>query len=361
MKFRGRFLEYAITSNRASFVSAVLFLPFLLLIQDSGQAPPKTSASSSKARLESLTELQLEGLKNKQRQYDKMPTARQKQLRELHAKIMSHEDRDELFNIMRRYSEWLRSLDEKQKIAVRQLPIDERIKEIRRIQLEQAEEYFGVVGDTQLPAADVPKLFEWIDQFVANNRDQIINQLSKGNVRRSRYRRNRLLDLYLKHALRNDLTIVTDKDLNSLREKLSPDAIQIIDSQTTENEQQKLVVKWMITAMEANFQVSVRDLMEFYHNDMTDDQRERVDQMTPERRRAEIRWQYNRKRRDPNLRGLVFDRRSGRRPGGDRQKNNDAKQNDEQRSIDQKSIDKKSPRGQPSSNSQKEHDGRLRP
>ncbi len=292
--------------GRHSIVILALVLVVTMAITTYAIAQSSNLANSStyqrnQQRLESLSELELMELQLKKSRFDSMPDYRQEQLRQLHQEVMNHPNRDELMKLMGRYAEWLKSLTEEQRAQLGKLETSERIDRVRQIRLEQAEEYFGVVGDTQLPQSDVPILFEWLESFMERDEFSAAMQQMARDSRLSLGRRSgRTVSPWLAYVILartnadRSAEIVTADDVEDLKLKLSQQAGEIVDSQASEREKRKLVAKWIEMALQARFnpQVSNRELMEFYGNEMTADQRERVDEMTPDRRLREIKRYY---------------------------------------------------------------------
>ncbi len=268
----------------------------------------KSSMSNSR-RIAEMSGNELAELLNRQRRFEDMPFQKQERLREMHGQWLAHPRRDELQATMKRYYEWLKSLNAEERADIKSLSGDERLARVREIRQQQAEEIFGIAGETRLPKKDVSILFDWTRELLTNRRDAIIELYrqrgGRGDERRGRgleqTNQTSLLFFALNRVDPDSVAgLITPNDIAQLRQRLSPEAVAIIDDQQGESDRQKLVYRWVMSATSAQLNPSIpdRELMDFYDTKMTTEQRKHVDAMTAENRRWMIARFYRLASRD---------------------------------------------------------------
>lgn len=277
---------------------------------------PEQPEAHPRQRLAAMSGHDLAELQNRQRRFEQMPELKQHRLREMHDRLQVHPRHEALMATLKRYYEWIKSLSAEDRAIIKSLSGDERLARIRDIRQQQAEQIFGIAGDTQLPRNDVSGLFEWNREFLAAKRDAmlaLVRQRGSGGEGRSfrGFDESSRTDFLFFVLSRTDpdgaAALITEDDIDQLKKKLSPDAVTIIDDQQTLPERQKLVYRWVISAISAQLDPSIpdRELMDFYDTQMTSEQRQQVDAMTAENRRRTIARLYRMARRN-----------DGRRPFG---------------------------------------------
>lgn len=282
-------------------------------------AETATQTLTNQQRFDALTGNELEELRNRQKRFEQFPLPRQEHLRSVHEQWLSHPDRDELLETMKQYTEWLKSLKAEQRAKIKSLSGEERINLVSEIRREQAEAIFGIAGETQLPKEDVSVLFEWSKEFLESRKSEIaelfrIREPSSdgrrgrgGGGNRGFEPRPEMLFLSLgRNSLDDVVALIQESDIARLSSQLSPEAVAIIESQGKTADKQKLIFRWIVSALEAlrNPEVPQRDLEEFFDTEMSTEQRQRVESMTPESRLRAIRSFYysrNRQRLAPGM------------------------------------------------------------
>ena len=280
-------------------------------------AATATHAMTNQQRFDALNGNELEELRNRQRRFEQLPLPRQEHLRSVHEQWLSHSDRDELLETMKQYTEWLKSLKAEQRAQIKSLSGEKRITLVSEIRREQAEAIFGIAGETQLPKEDVSVLFEWSNEFLESRKSEIAELFrirdTSNDGRRGRgggrgfEPRPEMLFLSLgRNSLDDVVALIQESDIARLSDQLSPEAVAIIESQGKTADKQKLIFRWIVSALEAlrNPEVPQRDLEEFFDTQMSSEQRKSVESMTPESRLRAIRSYYywsNRRRQAPGM------------------------------------------------------------
>lgn len=307
----------------ASFFLGLLTLQQTVGPETGGPVPP---ARSPQERLAALSAADLEKIRNRRQRIDQLPDAARQRLRDIHAEWQNHPQREQMLATMQSYYEWWKTLSESERTRIKAEPLEQRLEMIRRIRQRQAEKIFGFAGETQLPPEDISALFEWNNDFLRRKRAQIIElYLASGQPLGSRRSIERLQNSDRPEPLFFVLDRIPDQqaeqligesDVAALKSRLSGEAVQIIESQPDESARQKLIYRWLVSAVTAQWNPPVpdRELMDFYDLEMTPADRRRVDALSPDRRRAAIASMYRSHLRRSGSLPYPF----GRPPGGGR-------------------------------------------
>ena len=272
-------------------------------------SPERAPALSSEQRLAEMNGNQLNEILGRRQRIEALPPAARQRLREIHQQWLAHPRRDELLETMQAYYQWWTTLTIEERSRVRAETDSRRLDVIRGILQQRAEAVFGIAGETQLPRDDVSQLFEWNREFLSRRRDQIVELYRSSANRRSRRLDSRLdrpeVLFFVLDRIPDDLasSLIEQSDIDLLREKLSDEAVAIIDAQEDHAARQKLVYRWVMSAVSAQWNppIDERELMEFYDLEMTQRQRQLVDAMSPQRRRSAIAQMYRARRRNQSI------------------------------------------------------------
>ena len=281
-----------------SFGCLVLALTPLMLAQTGAVQRPTE-------RIKEMSAEELEALNRKKERFDLLSDGEKERLRQIHSDLTKHESCDELKLVLERYFQWQKTLTPNERAELRDLAPEERLRKIREIRLEQDQKWFGLVGDTRLPDEDLPTLFQWVDGFFKSRKDEMVDELRQINrFRGGRSFResssNRYWYIYAvldRVAPERAQQLISEDDIEILRNVLSPDAQAILDNQNTWDDRARLVHRWIKTAVDSRFRPKVTEeqLRDFYLNHLTAEQREGLDNRTPERRRQVLRALYYRR------------------------------------------------------------------
>lgn len=290
--------------------------------------------TSNTQRFEAFSDREVLELKNKKERFDKMPIERQQMLRDLHSEIQSHENRDELLMVMNEFYAWLKTLSGAEREEVLSLPPQQRIAAIKRLRQIQAEKNFGRSGETQLPGKDIAVLFQWRSEIVQSKGEQIVGIVTKILEDRQRmdsvprrYREPKGAFEFLGRFRPESIDeIITPADVQDLRGKLSSDAVRIIERQTEESDQRKLVARWLVATLRAERTPTKSQIQKIIEG-LDNEDRLALDRMSEADRMREYARRYNfgnpetsQQFRDRRRRGSPDGRRRGPRIGSSKSK-----------------------------------------
>jgi hypothetical protein len=250
---------------------------------------------------------QLFELRRKRDTFYSLPPARQETLRKLYATIDQHPQRDRLLLVLQRFYSWYRSLDPiVQPKILDETDLDKRIAMIQDLLREQSR-------DTNiLPFSnrDLELVEKWVEEFSASHRDELrklareLSQSSSDNpgmdaMIRMMFRGDIAPDAIFRRLInfafapgRNKvevLALVTDEELKQLFSSLSPDG----QTHVPEGREPQLQLLWTLVRRPY---ASDEDLHKFYVQELSPDQRDQLDRMSPERMNRELRQLYIQKK-----------------------------------------------------------------
>lgn len=284
----------------------VVAKPFLPPVSGPGQSASNQAGIESYeqklARLESFNIEQREELRRKKRQFDGLSETEKEQLAVFHLKLKTHPNAKQLIRVMKRYHDWLDTVDGQTQSQFLDLPAQQRIAKIRDIKRQQALEAFGRVGPTQLPTEDAKYVFNWFEKITEKKIGAIQNRLRSPPFREEFYRRmsadtdfrSRLRSLWrggpVAVALEVDPEFVADlvyEDIDELRTLLSFDANQILE-QLSEDSRKQLVLNWYAAVQEAKVQGPTDDELERFAESLPQSERNRLYSFSPQGYKTEV-------------------------------------------------------------------------
>ncbi|MGI9517507.1 MAG: hypothetical protein ACR2NP_10695, partial [Pirellulaceae bacterium] len=226
-----------------------------------------------------------------------------------------------LLATMRAWYDWLGKLEnDSQRTRLRGLEPADRVVEVQRIRLRQAEQFFGF----ELPQADVQKLFTWTADFVETNQEKIDAMFSRSMSERSGNSASRRewmarrpdIQFVILYNMQPDvaLSLIDNEDLGMLKASLSSKGNEQLDAQPDDDSRKRLVYRWVISAIEAQRRPPPWELKNFYEFEMSAEQKQRVDNMDRQQRQREIIRLYNRSR-DRTQFGMGSERPGNERRG----------------------------------------------
>ena len=268
-------------------------LVFCLLIP-SLLAMAGDSTADNLRTLAEMTPEQLYQLKEQKEKFERRSLAEQQRFRDLFQQLDARNDKVRLKQILYQYNQWLGRLSGEQRSRLAELPLEERIAEIKQIKQRQAIDELGFYGKTRLPEEDLPELKKWLDEFVERRQDDII-AISRENgppppaESREFPRNSRFVSQLARMALyrmddQKRSKIFDRHEVDSLSSELSPEAQEVLKRALAEGNQSQLLRNWSRILWQPQTEYSEEDLQAFFENDLSDAQRSEMDQMTPDDR-----------------------------------------------------------------------------
>lgn len=274
-------------------------------------------------QFEQMSDLQKRQLLEKKRLFEGLDEVEQQRLRAMHVQLQAARDRDLLLDIMKQYSEWIRALPSGQRVELLSMPVAERLVAIKQIQQDQQERQLRELSGSQLGLEDSQVISRWLDSLIKKyrrelqaSRAEIIAQMGQNQqLWLNRIPDSPQRDRILAATLVNQVTRLDDQssspvpvvvELEGLVEKLSQRGQNLYQGVEGERERQQVLARWSFFAALRSLRiVSEEELVRFYLEDLSPQDRDELDHYSGERFRRELNAYYI---RDKGL-GSSFNRR----------------------------------------------------
>jgi len=147
-----------------------------------------------RARIESMDPAEIAELRRAQEHFAGLDPSEQARLRDLHEKIESHPQSEELWSTVQRYCEWVQTLSQTERADLRDLPPAERIKRMKEIR-EQREkrksrwaegraEFIKKQFPPQASDEEIEAFLHWIDGYVTRKGIRLVEGLPEPHRQR---------------------------------------------------------------------------------------------------------------------------------------------------------------------------------
>lgn len=298
-------------------VVAVCVLAAPLSVQSDG------SATDIRKKIHSASAAQTNDLYRREQRFYALSREEQDRLRKLHAQIEKHPQSARLLETLRRYNEWLKTLDPVQQAELQGLAPGDRIEKIKELRQRDDQRLYPIFNNKRLSESDMRAIVGWLERFIVSHQDEILAALptpAKTQIRNAdpRQRRFMLRSAYMRGIERRDVPIPGPDEIAELKEMVSDEAREILDRP----ESKQKILKWFAETGSLKRVPRVDDdqLRKFYQDDLTEEQRQQVDNMSVDERKFKLRqmyFQHQRATRDDS--NVKFPRNpDGKRPSARR-------------------------------------------
>ena len=129
----------------------------------------------SEQTLISLSDERKSDLQRKVERFGQLPEEAQQTFRDFHNEMASTENRDALMDTIQFYDTWLQEIARDKMLGLQSMPPEERIAEIRKIDLAMRRNMYGINLDEE----DKEIVLEWFQQLANNNQKLIVEEFKK--------------------------------------------------------------------------------------------------------------------------------------------------------------------------------------
>jgi hypothetical protein len=196
-----------------------------------GFPDPLAQTPDARSYVEGLRPDQREALARRFEKFTALPAEEQQRLRALQSELSVDPDRDELWQTLVRYHEWLTGLSPGERADLAELPPDKRLERVKQMLDDQETRLAVRLGAGRLMPGDARAILEWMEDVAVARRDEILSSLPE-------HRRQWIAGLdeipQRRHLLvagwqlwgvgGNSGPPIDQEELQSLLQKLSPDA-----------------------------------------------------------------------------------------------------------------------------------------
>lgn len=266
------------------------------------ESPPRDETTAERIeRLKQLSPADRDELAKKKERFDKLSPDEKERLRRLHTNLVRHEHSDRLYGLATRYALWLRTLPAGQRAELMSLPPGQRLERIREIKQKQDEQRMRELVHTRLQPEDLQAVRKWLGEYADKHKGEIFEKMSKEMQQRMRAdpdgmrRRFAMLLMPGRHGAPR-LPLPTEVEIEQLRERLSGEARQALDSLDTADKKLGLVVHWARAAIWSRMMgppASPEELEKFFSSeDLSDTRRDQLEKLPPEQFDQQLQWEY---------------------------------------------------------------------
>ncbi len=296
----------------------LLIVTMLVLTSCKSVQAGDESVEQNLQRLEKMTDAEKTEFLQKKRRFDELTPQEKQRLRELYARLQKDPDRERLMKILRRYSEWLKTLPPGERAQLLSLPAEQRIEKIKEIQRTRETQRFNMMVDGRLKRNDRRAILKWVDQYVREHYTELLAKLpksfrarAKGWQQMNEQRRQHMLGFVM---LRYSSSIsLTPEDEKQLRAVISREAQEFLDKLKSDEERRRVLWTWIRAALFSRVRppVGAEELRKFFLERLDPAKREYLESLPRDQMLRELQnlyWReasHNQRRR----------RLSGGRPG----------------------------------------------
>ncbi len=288
-------------------ISALTVVAVVLATALNGHSQETTSERV--ARIEAMSAADKSELRLKLERFEKLSTDERKRRIALNESLEEHAEGEQLREVMHRYYDWLKTISSVERLKLQELPLDERITEIKRIIATQERKQFeeftrDAFRDIKPKREDFQAIRTWFDQWLNSHKDEILAVEPK-LYERIPWLKDRLEDasddrklfviwVWMFRVPDVKAIMPSDEDFQQLADQLDQETQKKLESEPPDR-QRGLLGALMQAAVFSHFQNRVDDdeLQKFYRK-LPEKRQAELAALPPERFDAELRREYMR-------------------------------------------------------------------
>lgn len=272
---------------------------------------PAVDLQAREQRLLAMTPEQQSRLYHNLERLASLPAAEQEKLRALADALETDPQGEHLRQVLVRYHEWLKKLSPGQRAELLELPMEQRVAKIKDLRAEQTRKIQQEsAGGEPLTASDLSHIFRWLEDYAWKHREILlrdappearrhIEQVTEGKRHRAALW---LLTQRWRLGRASTLPPFSEEEIAALADKLSPDARQRLNNATGIGAQRLLIHRWAQAAIRHRMETTgisrplsplvQHELEHFFQHDLTQEQRDQLTALPPEKMQMELRKLY---------------------------------------------------------------------
>ena len=289
--------------NRSAILAGFASLVMLTALMGHAQE----TESQRAARIEAMSDADKLALRNKLERFDRLPTDERQRLLNMNAQLEQRPDGRELREVMHRYYDWLKTINSGQRLELQELPIQERIAEIKRIMADQERRRFFELMQNfmkDIKAEEFDAIHQWIvDQWLVREKERVLANEEKlyrhkpwlrdGFTDRSISENRKVYILWVNMFGVDGIPDImpSENDFEELKSRLDKETQKKLDAEP--DRQQGLLAALLRATIFSQFRHRVDDdeLKEFYAQ-LPEKKKAELAGLTPERFDYELRKEY---------------------------------------------------------------------
>ncbi|GAA4431770.1 hypothetical protein [Bremerella cremea] len=304
-----------------SFITAATIIAVVLVTALIGVSQETLSERSE--RIAAMSATDKAELRVKLERFERLPSDERNRRIELNDALESHPEGEQLREVMDRYYDWLKTVDQSDRIKLQGMPVDQRIVEIKKIIGFQERQRFDELTraawqDIKPRPEDFAAIRSWFDEWLVKHQEEILANEPKLYAKfpwlEKRMSdlppdRNKLSGIWAM-SFRSDAPGInrltpTEEELNELATRLDKDTQSRLNKEPSDRRM------GLLNALMKNA------FMSHMHERVSDEELQQFYRQLPERRQAELAG-LPPESFDKELRGDYMRANSGRYFGGNR-------------------------------------------
>ena len=295
-------------TTRSWLIVVALLLSPTLLADDS---------ADRRSRINDLSAEEKNDLLRKSNRFYAMSSSQQQRLWNLHQQLEKDPHAGQLRETLRRYVEWLKTLDPVQQAELQGLSPQQRIEKIKELRGQQPRRDSPILANRKIPPQDLRVAMNWLDEFIQTHEDEIAATMPKRfqfQLRNAQPEsRSRMLRVAYFHAVQINKNIPRPgmQEMQQLSQRVSEPTRQVLESPQARHK----LLEWFAEFAMIR-RISEVELRDFFQDHLSEDERRRIDNLPVEERKMLLRRMYIEHQR--GKRGFpraADDQRNGQRPG----------------------------------------------
>lgn len=266
---------------------AMISLPSIL----SQQPLPKTVEE-----LQQLPPKQRNELQQKKVRFNQLSEEKKSGYREFNAKLNAAPNQQRLRKVMIAYNKWLLDLDDGLRERILAMPLEQRLQEVVQLVSQEQEQRFKELLDTNLKHDDLVQVGRWYNGWLDRQTENLAelgksieDKVAQGIIKQTTDTRQRgtiiLLSLLREQGDMkwHDWFEDWQSDVTNLMGTLSETSQLFYASAESDQQRLQLLLRWGYYSFVAQSMQGVSDdeLLEFYKNEMSREDREVLDRQQP--------------------------------------------------------------------------------
>lgn len=252
--------------------------------------------AEQRLQIQQMSAEQKNALLRKKKRFDALTERQQQRMRSLHRQIANDPRADRLRITMVRYTQWLKTLTPEQRATLQGLSPAERIGRIEELRRREKRLAPRGTGDPRLPLQDLRAVQDWLDRFLLQHREQVLAQMPQRMQKQvpkltDRQRRRALRRAYLIGLNQGKVPRPGRSELDQLRQRLSHRGRLALQEavRTDTTQSRKRVISWIVQSVLGRSLINQDQIKQFFRDELSDQQRRRLDQLPLGERNAELR------------------------------------------------------------------------
>lgn len=281
----------------------VVCLILLQLVGTLATAADRT-LDQRRAHVESLSSQEKEKLRRNFQRFMQLDPEQREQLRQLHARIAQSPNRERLLAVMQQYHQWTQSLTAGERMQLANLPVDQRVRAIKKLIERQERDQFQTLVQKTLSLEDREAIIDWLAELAMRRlpygeqqRLRAIDQPMRRRMEIMAMFRRRSAGMFDSRFL--DRLKPNAQDREALAQKLSPQAQATIAAAKGDPEKIKLVQSWVSAAIfsrRGNRPDISPEVLEAFFRQLDPAEKDYLNNLPPDRKREELEQLFIRNR-----------------------------------------------------------------